>query len=144
MMQPAPLTGTATLYRCCQSTPSPAMQPAPLTGTATIHPNVVTGGCKMQPVPLTGTTTKYGVYHRLISFADAARAPHGDEKRETRNSSVSCLPFYISACSLTSLFHIDEEGYAVIHSPCAAGFRCVLRGRRQLVYILSLYLSYVK
>ena len=100
----------------------------------------------MQPVPLTGTTTKYGVYHRLISFADAARAPHGDEKRETRNSSVSCLPFYISACSLTSLFHIDEEGYAGIlcHSPCAAGFRCVLRGRRQLVYILSLYLSYVK
>ena len=54
----------------------------------------------MQPVPLTGTTTKYGVYHRLISFAmqpvpltgtatvglfllvldddDAARTPHGD------------------------------------------------------------------
>ena len=102
-------------------------------------------------------------------FGDAARAPHGDsnqipayptqsnivmqpvpltgtKKRETRNSSVSCLPFYISACSLTSLFHIDEEGYAGIlcHSPCAAGFRCVLRGRRQLVYILSLYLSYVK
>ena len=45
----------------------------------------------MQPAPLTGT-----------------------KKRETRNSSVSCLPFYISACSLTSLFHIDEEGYAVI------------------------------
>ena len=55
---------------------------------------------RMQPVPLTGTTTKYGVYHRLISFAmqpvpltgtatvglfllvlgddDAARTPHGD------------------------------------------------------------------
>ena len=77
---------------------------------------------------------------------DAARTPHGDsnqipayptqsnivmqpvpftgtKKRETRNSSVSCLPFYISACSLTSLFHIAEEGYAGIlcHSPCAAG-----------------------
>ena len=125
-------------------------------------------GVRMQPVPLTGTATD-PLSARLPSSSDAARTPHGDsnqipayptqsnivmqpvpftgtKKRETRNSSVSCLPFYISACSLTSLFHIDEEGYAGIfcHSPCAAGFRCVLRGRRQLVYILSLYLSYVK
>ena len=121
------------------------MQPAPLTGTATDAAALplVPDGCS--PYPSRGQQ-HYQVAHL---FQDAPMQPApltGTKKRETRNNSVSCLPFYISACSLTSLFHIDEEGYAGIlcHSPCAAGFRCVLRGRRQLVYILSLYLSYVK
>ena len=169
------------------------MQPAPLTGTATISLAL------MLAPPQDAARAPHGDSNGLVRVSlaprirDAARTPHGDsnwissrewasstagcsphpsrgqqlhriatpngsglsmqpapltgtKKRETRNSSVSCLPFYISACSLTSLFHIAEEGYAGIlcHSPCAAGFRCVLRGRRQLVYILSLYLSYVK
>ena len=258
-MQPVPLTGTTTKYGVYHRLISFAMQPVPLTETATSgcskhparnprcspHPSrgqqrlencfivLVGSGCSpcpsrgqqqmrrrchsfqmdaaraphgdnnilvtalftmsgvMQPVPLTGTTTFLCHFCSPYIILDAARTPHGDsnhlvsahactpsrcspcpsrgqqlvafkvpylhivmqpapltgtKKRETRNSSVSCLPFYISACSLTSLFHIAEEGYAGIlcHSPCAAGFRCVLRGRRQLVYILSLYLSYVK
>lgn len=130
------------LMRVCTLLP---MQPAPLTGTATDAAALplVPDGCS--PYPSRGQQ-HYQVAHL---FQDAPMQPApltGTKKRETRNNSVSCLPFYISACSLTSLFHIDEEGYAGIlcHSPCAAGFRCVLRGRRQLVYILSLYLSYVK
>ena len=146
VMQPVPLTGTTTfLCHFCSPyiildaartphgdsnhlvsahacTPS-RCSPCPSRGQQLVAFKVPYLHIVMQPAPLTGT-----------------------KKRETRNSSVSCLPFYISACSLTSLFHIAEEGYAGIlcHSPCAAGFRCVLRGRRQLVYILSLYLSYVK
>ena len=165
-MQPAPLTGTATFsvnFSPCVA----VMQPAPLTGTTTRprHAKIPPLGCSpcpsrgqqrdfalifcvmfgMQPVPLTGTATLLPAFLRYRTKMQPVPLT-GTKKRETRNSSVSCLPFYISACSLTSLFHIDEEGYAGIlcHSPCAAGFRCVLRGRRQLVYILSLYLSYVK
>ena len=169
-MQPAPLTGTATFtagttvdHNVLQ------MQPAPLTGTATgrslketLH--LVSDAARtphgdsnsaayllnnlsmsMQPAPLTGTATSISAYLSMILTSDAARTPHGDEKKGDKKQLCFLSPFlYISACSLTSLFHIDEEGYAVIHSPCAAGFRCVLRGRRQLVYILPLYLSYVK
>ena len=170
-MQPAPLTGTATGCRLPKLEKREMMQPAPLTGTATASGSISDRiELRCSPHPSRGQQPfPHGAGCGRSVHRDAARTPHGDsnqipayptqsnivmqpvpftgtKKRETRNSSVSCLPFYISACSLTSLFHIAEEGYAGIlcHSPCAAGFRCVLRGRRQFVYILSLYLSYVK
>ena len=114
-MQPAPLTGTATNIWVMRWQHPAKMQPAPLAGTATAehlpilcsagdaartprgdsnftarHEGVYGG---MQPAPLTGTATKIFLVQLAFCHLDAARTPHGDEKRETRNSSVSCLPF---------------------------------------------------
>ena len=77
--------GDNNLALCCRTLACGQMQPVPLTGTTTLLPAFLRYRTKMQPVPLTGTTTKYGVYHRLISFADATRTPHGD------NNQVWCL-----------------------------------------------------
>ena len=168
VMQPVPLTGTATGKPLHSRDNDRRCSPHPSRGQQLYQLAEQLNQSRCSPCPSRGQQPSRSALF-LHAIVDAARTPHGDsnpsvvlphayallmqpapltgtKKRETRNSSVSCLPFYISACSLTSLFHIDEEGYAGIrcHSPCAAGFRCVLRGRRQLVYILSLYLSYVK
>ena len=92
MMQPAPLTGTATaehLPILC-SAGDAARTPRGDSNFTARHEGVYGG---MQPAPLTGTATKIFLVQLAFCHLDAARTPHGDEKRETRNSSVSCLPF---------------------------------------------------
>ena len=77
-MQPAPLTGTATLlvcwlFGCSRCSPHPSRGQQLYEGE--IHRVFLR---KMQPVPLTGTAT---LWHRVLAFKscrDAARTPHGD------------------------------------------------------------------
>ena len=57
LMQPAPLTGTATQSVKIAASAQLAMQPAPLTGTATVPVGWRRDRWKMQPAPLTGTAT---------------------------------------------------------------------------------------
>ena len=107
----------------CLYQPLLAMQPAPLTGTATRQASGYSNSCElMQPAPLTGT--KKG-------------------RQETNLFLVSL--FLCKRLLLALLLHIDGEGYAVVlcRHPCAAGFCCVLRGWRQLVYISVKHLSVV-
>ena len=56
------------------------MQPAPLTGTATFHNGAAFSRHRMQPAPLTGTATlppQMAFHHNK----DAARTPHGDSNQ---------------------------------------------------------------
>ena len=57
LMQPAPLTGTATGAAYLKYNFDIGMQPAPLTGTATYFRRDTRDAARMQPAPLTGTAT---------------------------------------------------------------------------------------
>ena len=94
LMQPTPLTGTATVNSSLQVVGLDKMQPTPLTGTATEHGLPLGDQLHMmQPTPLTGTATidaQQGIDSYLI---DAAHTPHGDGNytREVSRSIVSTM-----------------------------------------------------
>ena len=56
------------------------MQPAPLTGTATIDSliHVTSSHSGMQPAPLTGTATTVELHEGMKFKHDATRTPYGD------------------------------------------------------------------
>ena len=84
------------------------MQPAPLTGTATYRiPNHDTPAREMQPAPLTGTATMRETLARHGLTADAARTPHGDSNR------ISEMAF-IDLADAARTPHGDSNGYDVL------------------------------
>ena len=80
LMQPAPLTGTATAPFGTFWSLSFRMQPAPLTGTATMYSAIA-----IREGPKDAARTPHGdgnmaapILKALAFLADAARTPHGD------------------------------------------------------------------
>ena len=80
LMQPAPLTGTATGVRCNAHHIVHLMQPAPLTGTATLTMALYRGciikGCN--PHPSRGLQLYDCKEKDFDDRTDATRTPHGD------------------------------------------------------------------